>query len=213
MKKFYWIILFACFVSPVFAQSQQQTLVGPEKITVQGFGGPVLKFTSIREGYFGFLFGVNGGILLNNQFMLGVGAYGLVNDIRTSPTADVKIPHTSDMYLNMAYGGLMVGYTATPHRLIHVMANLLVGTGVVDYRYKFWIEGGMDWSVGSPKVDTDYFFVLEPSVNAELNLTRVVKVYVGGSYRFATGVGMITGLSNRDIAGPTINLGFKFGVF
>ncbi len=57
-----------------------------------------------------------------------------------------------------------------------------------------------------------FVFVLEPAVNAELNVTTWFRLNAGVSYRFVTGVTQV-GLDNGDFSGPTATLTFKFGTF
>jgi hypothetical protein len=56
------------------------------------------------------------------------------------------------------------------------------------------------------------YFIVEPGLNIELNLFRFMRIAVGGTYRFVSGLDMAN-LGNRNLSGPTANLMFKFGRF
>jgi hypothetical protein len=90
---------------------------------------------------------------------------------------------------------------------MHSTLTLLVGAGGAGYHEKRHYNeregGGENW---------DAFFIVEPGLNAELNMTRFFRVDAGISYRFVSGVDQYA-LVDDDIAGPSINLTFKFGKF
>jgi hypothetical protein len=60
--------------------------------------------------------------------------------------------------------------------------------------------------------ETDFLFVLEPAVNAELNVTSWFHLNAGASYRLVSGVSQEK-LENSDFSGMTATLTFKFGKF
>jgi hypothetical protein len=56
------------------------------------------------------------------------------------------------------------------------------------------------------------FFVLEPSVNANLNVTHSFRIAAGVSYRYVSGLKSIVS-TNADLSGPSAVLTFEFGKF
>jgi hypothetical protein len=94
------ILLIAC---PVLS-AQEETLLGEGKISNGGFGGPVVKFTSINK-HFGVLVGGQGGWIINHTFIIGGGGYGLMNNIKAY-NAFLE----ESQLLNFGYGGLELHY-------------------------------------------------------------------------------------------------------
>ncbi len=72
-------IMVICLVAfPAFAQ--EETLIKGD-VESGGFGGPVVKMTSLN-GQDGILVGGRGGWILNHSFIIGGGGYGLANNVR-----------------------------------------------------------------------------------------------------------------------------------
>lgn len=76
--KYALFLLFAIITLPVFAQ--EQTLIGSGEIENGGFGGPVVKVTSIN-GESAVFVGGRGGWIINHTFVLGGAGYGLVTNV------------------------------------------------------------------------------------------------------------------------------------
>jgi len=62
-----------------------------------------------------------------------------------------------------------------------------------------------------------HFFVMEPGVNIEMNLSRKLTLVAGVSYRYVTGLNendenvSITHVTNEELSGLNFNIGLKFG--
>jgi hypothetical protein len=170
-----------------------------------GFGGPVVKFTQIKDE-FGVLVGGRGGWIINHSFVLGAGGYGLVNE-----NIDVRrFGNDSTTYLTMGYGGVEMEYMCRPSRLMHMSFQTLIGAG--------WAGYCKEYSDNYPEYDNndsprgDRFFVFEPGINIELNVVTFFRTDLGASYRVVSGINSDR-LKNSDIAGPSLNIAFKFGKF
>ena len=61
-------------------------------------------------------------------------------------------------------------------------------------------------------IDASGFYVIQPSLNVEVNVTDWFRVGAGGGYRYVTG-GDQQGISNSKMSAPTANLTLKFGIF
>lgn len=193
MLKKVLIILLLSTMS-IFAQSE--TLVSGG-IMSGGFGGPVVKFTQIN-GEFGVLLGARGGWIMNHTFIIGAGGYGLVSEFDTKSVFKGEL-----LQLMMGYGGLELEYVNSSNRLVHFSVYLLLGAGGLTYKEL------NDWI--SPKV-TDEFWIAEPAINVELNISSFFRISTGVGYRFVTGVDL-GNFKNSDIAGVSGILTFKFGRF
>jgi hypothetical protein len=91
---------------------------------------------------------------------------------------------------------------------LHGYVSVLVGAGSVSYR-----EPMMNWDDNHSSRDYDAFFVVEPSVNLELNLTTWMRLGVGAGYRYVSGVNDLRGITNGDLRGASGSLTLKFGAF
>ncbi len=195
MKKLL-ICLLLVTALPVLAQ--EETLL-KGKIQSGGFGGPVVKFTQIKDEFSVFV-GGRGGWIINHTFVIGAGGYGLVND-------NIEMGRTllgNPIYLTMGYGGLELEYIKNSDKLIHWSILALIGGGGVDER-----EKGVGYG---ESFDGDAFFIFEPAVNLELNVTTFFRICMSGSYRFIAGTDF-RGIHNDDLIAPTAALTFKFGKF
>jgi hypothetical protein len=192
------VVLILLCVGLSFAFAQEETLIkGP--IESGGFGGPVIKAGSFN-GEAAILVGGRGGWIINHSFIIGGGGYGLVNDVK----AKVLGPY-GERYLNFGYGGLELEYVSEPDRLINYSFQTLIGAGGLSWRDE-------NIQVGMRNSDSDTFFIVEPGVNATLNVTTYFRISGGVSYRFISGV-QSPASSNADLSGPSGVLTFRFGKF
>lgn len=174
-------------------EREPETLVhGP--ISIGLYGAPVVMFTEVND-QFGVMFGGRGGLVFNHCFVIGGAGYGLTTNL------DVRYPPSPYYrYVHMGYGGLFLEYTLAPHRLVHLSAHTMIGGGTVCYEEDYY--GWYD----------DAFFVLEPGVDLELNVSRCFRIGFGGTYRFIKGVNLFD-LDDQDVSGPSAEIVFKFGRF
>ncbi|MCX6122972.1 MAG: hypothetical protein NTX44_15275 [Ignavibacteriales bacterium] len=194
MKKLLFLLVIVFTFS---AFSQEATLINGE-IESGGFGGPVLKVTNIN-GENSVMVGGRGGWIINHSFILGGGGYGLVTDVKS------KVSDSVHQYIEMGYGGLELEYIASSNDLIHLSIGMLVGGGGIGYKFE-------DNDAFNASHNKNAFFVFEPNINANLNVTRFFRVAAGVSYRYVSGLKSVVS-TNADLSGPSANLTFKFGKF
>lgn len=201
MKRFVFILI--SFVLSISAAAQEQTLISG-KIESGGFGGPVVKFSQI-DGRFAVLVGGYGGWLINHTFMIGGGGFGLANTIRGSRAAQLYYGTGNDLRLQFGYGGLMLEYIGEHNSLVHYYVSALIGAGGVNYDYinNLYYD---NFDEASP------CFVFEPSLGAELNVTRFFRIAAGAGYRLVRGTDLV-GVSDSQLSDFSLNLTFKFGKF
>ena len=191
-----WLFLCLMGTSALAAQNDETLISG--KIESGGFGALVSKLTEI-DGKTAIIGGGRGGWIINHTFVVGGGGYGLVNNIKPEGISSEK-----DLLLEMGYGGLEFEYIANSQRLIHYSIYTLIGGGSVEYRER-------DHSFEEVYA-SDGFFVAEPGVSFELNVTKSFRVGLGTSYRYINGVNL-EGTSNSELRGLSANLTLKFGKF
>jgi hypothetical protein len=187
MKKLIFIFLILVFTAG--ASSQEQTLVG-DKIESGGFGGMVFKATNIN-GQSAMFVGGRGGWIINHSFAFGGGGYGLVTNVNIN-SHDASQGTTN---LEMSYGGMDFEYILSSNDLIHFSAGLLLGSGNI-----------------SDKYEHDPFFVLEPSMQGNLNVTHFFRIAAGASYRYVSSVKSVI-VTNADLSGLSAIFELEFGTF
>lgn len=161
-----------------------------------GFGGPVLKVSSLG-GATGVLVGGRGGWIINHTFILGGGGYGLANYVRAANPGPNGEP-----YINFGYGGLELEYVHNWQKLLHYSLGLLVGGGGVGWRGEY----------NSGEVDMRGFFVMEPWAEAHVNIVEFFRISGGISYRWVTGADSPVA-SDGKLSGVAGVLTLRFGSF
>ncbi|MDZ7334877.1 MAG: hypothetical protein ONB13_09860 [candidate division KSB1 bacterium] len=192
------ILMLLLLATSVF--SQQETLFSGE-IDHGGFGGPVVKFSSIN-GKFGVLVGGRGGWIIDHKLMIGGGGYGLANYVAAN-----RLGPLNEKYLDFGYGGLEIEWVVNSDKLLHFSFHTLIGAGAIQYRNE-----ARDITFGD--MPNDALFVLEPGATLDLNVTTWFRLSAGASYRYITGVEEGSRLSsNQDLSGPSAILMLRFGKF
>lgn len=204
-KKYPLQILLVPFIFMVMSftafPQESKTLLNGKDVSHGSYGAPAISFSNIGDE-FALLIGGRGGWILNfeskNSFSFGAAGYGLANNIETSSSSDLE-----SSYLYLGYGGLETEFTHRTNDLIHTTFRGLIGSGVTGNRSeKHQIENLFGRE----------FFVAEPGLNVELNVTDFFRINTGISYRFISG-SEHQDFSDGDLSGISGVLSFKFGWF
>lgn len=185
------------------ATAQERTVFN-DSATTGGFGGPVVKVTSVN-GQTAWMAGGRGGWVVNHSLIIGGGGYGITSEVNAANSA---LSDQAPLDLQFGYGGVEVEYRFRPLSLWHVGLYTLVGGGSANYVKDVGSVAESQEHVGQ----SDAVFVFEPGVNAELNLARWFHINAGVTYRVVSGV-TDSALRNRDLSGITGAVTFKFGKF
>ena len=169
---------------------EEETLLGDIEV-IGAFGGPLIEVGSIN-GEVGADLGGGGALIINNFFL---GGYGLGTDY---PQITID---NQDYDLRLQHGGLWLGYTSDPSKLVHFYSSTRLGWGKTKIRG----EG--------PAAVSDRIFVLTPEIGFEVNLTSYLRMAVTGGYRVVTGVSRLPGFDNGDFSSPVGAITFRFGGF
>jgi len=176
-------------------QDSTQTLI-KSALKVSELWTPEVKINSI-QGDIGTLIGFYGGALFNRSFLLGI-------------SGGANLSHPT---VNYGYFGAIGQYIYKPTNLWHFSGQLLLAYGSAkDYEdpKSGLLDNFMNVS-GAP------FFLMEPGINLELNISRNVMLVAGVSYRWVTGMDensenvSITHVTNEDLSSINFNIGVKFG--
>jgi len=176
-------------------QDTTQTLF-KSNIKVSEMWTPEVKINSI-QGDIGTLIGFYGGVLINRSFLLGI-------------SGGVNLGHPR---VNYGYFGGIGQFIYKPENLLHLSGQLLLAYGSTK-DYENPKSGLLDnfWNISGA-----HFFVMEPGVNLELNLSKRLTLVAGISYRYVSGLNendenvSITHVTNKDLSGVNFNIGLKFG--
>jgi hypothetical protein len=191
MKKLLIITIGIVLCLNLAAQDEDeiQTLFG-QGTKITGFGGPFMNFTLIN-GEFGHMMGGGGGVIMNGFFFGGYGA-GLTNYVVDDAGFEIEFGH----------GGFWTGLTIMGSKPIHPAISTQIGWGDISLKDTdgYYIESN------------DNVFVLNPTLELEMNFTQFFRLSIGANYRLVAGVDA-SELSSQAMSGPGVFLGFKFGWF
>jgi len=202
MTKYITLSLLLGLVLSVETQAQEtQTLIS-NGIDHGGYGAPVFGVTFVN-GQATYLRGIRGAWIIHfseeHTVQIGLGSYRTRSDFDATEwtNPDISVP---DMRTN--YGGFELEYVNQSHNLVHYSIQALIGSGNVRYR-----DRDLDLNRTS-----DNYFVLQPGVNLNLNITNWFRVSGGLFYRYAGGVNL-EGTGNSELSGLTSFVGLRFGKF
>lgn len=201
MKNILLAFIGITLASSAFCQEkgdEYRTIFGNKKISVSGFGAYDMQFSYIGGSY-SFGAGGSGGVLLDDKVFFGGFGMGC-NLSKTFEINSITINHA-----NIGYGGLMFGYIFNGKKAIHPAVFLQTGWGGVDLYDNY--------NTMNSNNTYDNVFVLNPSVEMELNITRFFRMAVGANYQIATGINEYESLNNSDFSGPGGKISFRFGWF
>jgi hypothetical protein len=191
-----------------FAQAQQMETLSSSFKNKSGGGkklsayGALLGKVSTFDDRFAVLTGGYGGVFLNKKIMLGAGAYSMANSLKVDNFDDGR-------KWNLWYTGGVVEYVHNSDKLFHWSAGALIGGGGVSQRSNH--DRGRDHD-RDRVYESNGFFVVEPYINAELNITSYLRIVAGGTWRQIMGAGD-PALSDGKMSAPGFHLGVKAGVF
>ncbi len=217
--------LFVFFLLSTSLQAQEMETLFSKGITIGGFGGPLVGFSSV-DGEFGVSAGGGGGVIINQSFFLGGYGMGLATihqrpDVYHNGYDPIQEPFTSPMHnhlaLNFGHGGLWIGYWNKPNQLFHWGISSKLGAGGISlYDTEFSFDEYAE-------VGKDVVYVINPQIEAEINMTSWFKISMALGYRYVGGISDNT-YTNKDglelefyspseFNSPTVQLGFLFGKF
>jgi hypothetical protein len=168
-----------------------------------GYGALMFNYTQIN-GKDAFLMGARGAWVVDHSFAVGFGGTGFVNDV------DYHRWVNDEFTTGIAggYGGLYLEPIIAPRFPVHLSFPVLLGAGGVSnviYNYD-WDDRFYD------DRNSDVFFVVEPVVELEFNLTRHMRMAASVSYRWTSKIS-IQDLSPDVMEGWSAGLVMKFGKF
>lgn len=220
MFKSIFVLIVFLSISNLLAQEENQpeTLFGGES-HISGYGCPEVKFSQIN-GEWGIMVGGRGGVIVNKALSIGGAAYILT----TSHKVDGYIPTNiwdlnKNIYLRTGYAGFFFEYINSSDKVIHFTINSLVGAGLAGYSEAINCKDCDDDDIWNDDRGNDWmkelsgYFIFEPGITVDMNVTTFFRISAGASYRFISGLTLPDPIHNKELSGPSINLAFKWGGF
>ena len=137
------------------------------------------------------------GLVFNDQWTTGIYYQRSLNEF---VPVNETIPGLYTEYQSV--GGLLE-YTLFPNRLLHITFPLKIGYGHLE------MDTNSDWDEWIR--DEQHLFVLQPGAFAVLNVTPLLNLYAGATYRITNGF-EYRAISSASTQGVTGQLGLKFHI-
>jgi hypothetical protein len=184
--------------------NEMNTLFNNGRVT-GGFLGLVSKPADLN-GQPAYFAGAHAAVVIGHNFNIGIVGYGLISDVESNYTDIDQNPY----YIETGYGGLFFEPVIGSNRVFHFSAPVILGAGVAGiHRYRYW--DNYDYN-DNEFVDSDLYFVVEPAVNLEVNVFKVLRIAAGVGYRYISDSNLFQ-MSNDDMSGFTGNITLKVGWF
>lgn len=199
------ILLFILISSSVIAETMEKQTLLQANAQHGGYVAPAFKLSRINDARFG-MYGIRFGWIVNRTFCLGAAYYGMVGNLThydIYAPDEVQPEGNSTFFLFDTYhGGMEIEYIYKPDRQVHVSVGALMGIGHVRYHAKS----------SDVVLSDDRHLFIEPSINANVNISDHVKFILGFSYMVTAGV-KAKGLDGNSLSGFTLNASVAFGIF
>lgn len=218
MKTKVILVLVALFsASGVFAQSNDsayeiKSIFGGKKgkNRVTGFAAFMVQGHSLPERNDAVWTGLRGGVIFNHNFAISVGGMGLASNNRFSAPAD-----SGKYNLEGGYGGIYFEPILASRFPIHLSFPCMIGVGGMAYTKQVRVNDPdvyFDRYENTVTVDDDAFFVFEPGVSLELNITKHSRIGFNAKYRFTQDFNLVN-TSSSLLDGWNGGVTLKFGRF
>lgn len=172
------------------------------------FGGFLAFSTKVADlnGQAGIFTGGQLAAVLNHSLNIGLAGYGLVTDVNAN-YVDVE---GNDYYYEVGYGGLLIEPVIRSNKLVHLSVPVIIGAGWAGVSERRFFQSNFHFD--RDVVEEDVFWVIEPSVNLEVNVWKIMRVGFGVGYRYF-GDAEFTNTTSSDMSGVSGNVTLKFGWF
>ncbi len=197
------------FASQMVAQDTTHTLlklVRPQYLGL--YIAPEVQYGQLNGGFTSFG-GASAMLMVGKKFAIGVTAQQSLSE-SYSPKG------VSPLYLQSAFGGLKLEYTAKPNAAVHVSFPLVIGAGFASVDSTLNRGGNFEnhkYNNGRDFSD-NMSVVIQPGIQVEANLIRYAKVFAGASYRVAiANSNNAANIPSNTLSGVSINAGLKLGLF
>ncbi|MEQ8903656.1 hypothetical protein [Ekhidna sp.] len=217
MKYLIHILLILVFTSGAFGQRYMDTndpndeevkSLLSTKNDLNAFGAADLKVGDFK-GERGLLVGAYGGFIINRRYLFGVAGYGLVTKVEFEGVVP-GATEPKNLNLHGGYGGVLIGGTIAHKELVHISIPIVLGAGSLEVVDKdFFLNNPADSEF---TIENSVFFVAEPGIELEFNITKYFRLGAGMTYRYISGT-ELENVKDEDVSGTTAMISFRFGRF
>lgn len=215
-----WLPLAATLTFTINARAQQptdqamRTLFGSDHdVHNGGWGAPTASYTRVLDQD-AMLVGVRGGWIIDHRFTLGIAGHGLVTPVNNTSYDSYLVEKGRDLYdksrFQMGYGGLLIEPIIAYRSPVHVSLPVLIGAGGCGYQT--FTDLPDEWDPANWEDDVQAFFVVEPGIDLEVNMVKLVRLGLGVSYRYTSDV-LLPATSKDALNGFNATFAVKVGVF
>ncbi len=184
-----------------------KSLLGKEN-DINGFGAMDIKvgdFINERA----LLMGAYGGFIINRRYLFGVAGYGILTNVEFEGSVPGET-EIKPLNLHGGYGGVLIGLTIAPRELIHLSIPIVLGAGAFEVADEdFFVNNPADSEF---TVENSTFFIVEPGLELEFNITKYFRLGAGATYRHIAGT-ELANVKDEDLSGFSGMLSFRFGRF
>lgn len=196
------------------AEQPMRTLFGTDHdVHHGGWGAPTAAYTRIQDQD-AMLVGLRGGWIIDHRLTLGIAGYGLVTEVQNA-AYDAHLVEAGRTVYNRSlfqtgYGGLLIEPIIAYKSPVHISLPMMIGAGGCGYQTHTSLPP--DFDPLTYKDDVQAFFAAEGGVDLEINLVKMVRLGVGGSYRYTSDI-TLPGTPKDAMRGFNASMSIKVGVF
>ena len=155
------------------------------------------------DGKSSFMNGLKIAYVANQKFEVGISGVGFLSDQNSNgPLED------NDVF--GGYGGIYLAPIFFGDSNFSLSIPITIGGGAVVHSFDDWYDFDHDYEINAD--DWDPFFVFEPGLSVEYNISNNLKFEMGVKYRLTSEVNLYPG-SITNVNGFSGGIGLKIGVF
>jgi hypothetical protein len=212
--KYFFSLIFVFLSLGLYSQEDNEfkTIFGGREMG--GYGSFSLGYSMIDTSN-AFICNARGGVILGHTLAMGLGGSCFVTEYQYDRFLDKKANLTG------GYGGVFMELIVAGKSPVHLSIPCLVGVGAA--AYSTWDnEGTYETTKVNYIEDVSSFFVLEPGIELEFNMTKFFRIAGFFNYRYTTDLVFNSSSKNpngdplvksKALNGYTAGLIFKFGKF
>lgn len=198
-----------------------------QKMANGGYGSFSVGYTQI-DGKDAILIGGRAAWIANHRFALGLAGRGFFNSMNSNKEYNPNYSPNMDPNYSLAggYGGIFFEPIIAWNAPVHVSFPILIGAGGVTAAPTDWRSYDSYYG-NNYYYNADAFFVFEPGVDVEFNITRFFKIALGGSYRLTNDISLyyeyyqdpadlnpqVVKIPSNALRNFNVDISFKFGWF
>jgi hypothetical protein len=207
------VIITLIMIMPVTSQSngEYQSLLSPSS-EVKGWFVEFDGTATILNGNHAWMPGFAAGAVFNGNQYLGLKAKSFSWHERSIGFNNL-LPEPC--YLSGGYLAIYAESSVRPWEAVHLTFPFTAGGGGAVYLSKSEypeMDDDMELDFSKKESSASPFFLLEPGVNLEMNVTGYLKIFVGYSYRWLFGLDLENTQRNA-FNNSNLNIGVKIGRF